>query len=182
MVTDKDLLKRFYGDESQLDQTDKFLRNYILLQCWKDKGADGKSRVQEQIDKEDEARDEEMEEFEQKYNFRFEEGTGAYLTTHQREAVESMRRKDDKRQLARQEKKERNDDEKRRKQEEINKLKSLKRDEIFEKLRKAEMLSGMSVEGDKRLLEKMEKELKTEFIPELYDRAMEKMFDDRYYE
>lgn len=31
LVTDQDLLKRFYGDESQLDKTDKFLRNYILL-------------------------------------------------------------------------------------------------------------------------------------------------------
>jgi hypothetical protein len=38
METDTDLLKRFYGDETKLDSTDKFLRNYILLQCWKDKG------------------------------------------------------------------------------------------------------------------------------------------------
>lgn len=41
LETDTDLLKRFYGDESQLDQTDKFLRNYILLQCWKDKKKGG---------------------------------------------------------------------------------------------------------------------------------------------
>jgi hypothetical protein len=32
------------------------------------------------------------------------------------------------------------------------------------------------------LLEKIEKELKTDFIPELYDRAMEKLFDEKYYE
>jgi len=31
-------------------------------------------------------------------------------------------------------------------------------------------------------VEKIEKELKTDFIPELYDKAMEKMFDERYYE
>jgi len=42
-------------------------------------------------------RDEEMEEFEQKYNFRFEEGNGAFITTHQREIEDTMRRKDDKR-------------------------------------------------------------------------------------
>lgn len=35
---------------------------------------------------------------------------------------------------------------------------------------------------DKRLLDKIEKELKTEFIPELYDKTMEKMFDQKYYE
>jgi hypothetical protein len=64
METDIDLLKRFYGDESQLDTTDKFLRNYILLQCWKDKGNTSKSKLQETIDAEDEQRDEEMDEFE----------------------------------------------------------------------------------------------------------------------
>jgi hypothetical protein len=35
---------------------------------------------------------------------------------------------------------------------------------------------------DKRLLEKAEKELKTEFIPDLYDRDMAKIFDEKYYE
>lgn len=64
METDIDLLKRFYGDENQLDSTDKFLRNYILLQCWKDKGNNSKSKLQEVIDAEDEKRDEEMEDFE----------------------------------------------------------------------------------------------------------------------
>lgn len=81
METDTDLLKRFYGDENKLDSTDKFLRNYILLQCWKDNGTKS-GKVQEQIDREDEERDAEMEDYEQKYNFRFEEGTGAYITTH----------------------------------------------------------------------------------------------------
>ncbi len=32
------------------------------------------------------------------------------------------------------------------------------------------------------MLEKVEKELKTEFIPELYDKAMHKMYGDKYYE
>lgn len=72
-MTDTDLLKRFYGDEEQLDNTDKFLRNYILLQCWKDKQGDGTSKLQEQIDAEDEQREEEMEAYEAKCNFRFEE-------------------------------------------------------------------------------------------------------------
>ena len=60
----------------------------------------------------------------------------------------------------------------------------MKRDEILEKLKKAEILSGTKVSAgsSKHLLEKIEKELKTDFIPELYDRAMEKMFDKKYYE
>lgn len=64
-----------------------------------------------------------MEEFEEKYNFRFEEGTGAYITTHQREVEDTMRRKDDKRKDQRLEKKQRIEEEKRKKQEELNKLK-----------------------------------------------------------
>ena len=106
-VTDTDLLRRFYGDEKTLDKTDKFLRNYILLQCWKDKNGANVTKVQENIDNEDQARDEEMDAFEHMYNFRFEEGTGAYITTHQRTIEDSMRRKDDGRKDKRQEKKER---------------------------------------------------------------------------
>lgn len=73
------------------------------------------------------------------------------------------------------------EEEKKRKQEELNKLKQMKREEILEKLKKAEFISGAHLLQDKRLLEKAEKELKTEFIPELYDKAMEKMFDEKYY-
>jgi len=41
MVTDTDLLARFYEDEggNKLSSSDKFLRNYILNEGWKDKGA-----------------------------------------------------------------------------------------------------------------------------------------------
>lgn len=35
---------------------------------------------------------------------------------------------------------------------------------------------------NKKLLEKAEKELNTEFIPDLYDKAMEQLFDQKYYE
>lgn len=38
LVTDTELLKRFWGDDHKLDTHDKFLRNYILLEGWKDKG------------------------------------------------------------------------------------------------------------------------------------------------
>ncbi|CDW72271.1 zz domain protein [Stylonychia lemnae] len=183
LVTDQELLQRFWGDDAKLDSKDKFLRNYILLEGWKDKFK-GLGKTQEQIDKEDEQRDKEMEEYEEKYNFRFEDSTGRYITTHARDVPDSMRRQESKRKDQRQDKKERIEDEKRRKQEEINQLKQLKRDEILEKLRKAEFLSGYdhSQLEERKLLEKAEKELKTEFIPELYDRTMEKIFDEKYYE
>ena len=38
LVTDTELLARFYGDnEDELDHREKFLRNYILNEGWKEK-------------------------------------------------------------------------------------------------------------------------------------------------
>jgi hypothetical protein len=91
----------------------------------------------------------------------------------------------------------RKEEEKLKRKEEINKLKALKRDEIMDKLKKAEYVAGKfgnenkqskepgAVGGilkDKRLLEKAEKELQTEFIPDLYDKTMDVLFDAKYYD
>ena len=86
-----------------------------------------------------------------------------------------MRRVEDKRKTARVDAKTRKEEEKLRRKEEINKLKAIKREEILEKIKKAEFVAG------KKLLEKAEKELGTEFIPDLYDKHMEQMFNDQYY-
>ena len=64
LVTDEELLQRFWGNDRELDSTDKFLRNYILLEGWKDKFK-GVGPQQQRIDEEDEEREEEMEGFEQ---------------------------------------------------------------------------------------------------------------------
>ncbi len=76
LVTDTELLKRFWGDDNKLDTHDKFLRNYILLEGWKDKGKRNKfeQEAQDKIDNEDEQRDSEMDAYEHTYNFRFEDG------------------------------------------------------------------------------------------------------------
>lgn len=64
-------------------------------------------------------------------------------------------------------------------------FKQMKREEILEKLKKAEFIAGFGKNQlltDKALLEKAEKELKTEFIPEVYDKTMSKLFNEKYYE
>ena len=136
-----------------------------------------------------------MDKYEATYNFRFEDKNAAYLTSHARQAPEdSMRRVDDRRKQARLTAKERKEEEKERRKEEINRLKALKREEIIEKLKKADFVAGNIAtapdkkEGktagfmsDRKLLEKAEKELNTEFIPDLYDKTMDAIFDDKYY-
>ena len=195
LVTDTELLSRFYGKESDLDEGEKFLRNYILNEGWKDKGQMEKlpkvdrekpliKGKDEKVDKEDDKREDEMDLFEKKYNFRFEEPNAATITSHAREAnaEDTLRRKDNTRKDARERAKERKEDMKKRQREEISKLKELKREEIIEKLKKTDTLSKGNLFEDRQLLEKVQKELETDFIPDLYDKSMTKVFGEKYYE
>lgn len=69
-------------------------------------------KPESKIDDEDEAREDEMDAYEQKYNFRFEEPNAATITSHARNAgaEESLRRPDDVRKQARERAKERKED------------------------------------------------------------------------
>ena len=134
------------------------------------------------VDQEDSDRDLEMDIYEHAHNFRFEDKNAAYLTTHARDAPEdSMRRVDDKRKQQRLTAQEKKELEKLKRKEEINKLKALKREQIATQLKQADFIGGANILQNKKLLEKVEKELQTEFIPDLYDKGMDAMFDDNYY-
>jgi protein KRI1 len=124
LVTDTELLARFYGSDEKLDPSERFLRNYILNEGWKDKTQmavfdDPKLK---KIDKEDDERLDEMEAYETAYNFRYEDPNAATITSHARNALasETMRRKEETRKLARERKKERKEEEKNLKREERN--------------------------------------------------------------
>lgn len=147
--------------------------------------------MNEKIDKEDEERDLEMDVYEEKHNFRFEQKNADSLITHSRDKPEdSMRKPDDRRKDQRENAKIKKEEEKIKRKEEINKLKAWKREEIIEKLKKTEFIAGnfghknksdLGVKGgilsDKKLLERAERELNTEFIPDLYDQTMAKLFN-----
>jgi len=53
----------------------------------------------------------------------------------------------------------------------------MKKEEIMEKLKKAEFVAGTG-----KITEKAEKELETDFIPDVYDKVMGKVFDEKYYD
>ena len=137
------------------------------------------------MDDEDDKREDEMDNFESKYNFRFEEANAGTIISHARDANkdETMRRKDSSRKLARERAKERKEDLKKQRKEELAKLKALKKEEIIDKIKKADYLSKGNLFKDKTLIERVQKELETEFIPDVYDKTMAKMFSEqRYYE
>ena len=50
------------------------------------------------------------------------------------------------------------------------------------KIKKADMLSKGNIFEDRQLIEKVSKELETEFIPDLYDKSMSRVFGEKYYE
>lgn len=132
-----------------------------------------------------------MDVYEEKHNFRFEQKNADSLITHSRDKPEdSMRKPDDRRKDQRENAKIKKEEEKIKRKEEINKLKAWKREEIIEKLKKTEFIAGnfghknksdLGVKGgilsDKKLLERAERELNTEFIPDLYDQTMAKLFN-----
>ena len=84
-------------------------------------GAASLFKSDKKVDEEDEAREDEMDAYEAKYNFRFEDPNAATITSHARNAgaEESLRRPDDTRKQARERQKERKEDLKRQKKEEL---------------------------------------------------------------
>ena len=58
----------------------------------------------------------------------------------------------------------------------------MKREEILERLKKAEFIAAGNFTDDQQVAERIAKELETDFIPDLYDKAMGKTFNETYYE
>lgn len=170
-------LRDFWSDPN-LDPNEKFLRDYVLNNKYTDKesydveGDLEYNRVIHDSDEnlsEDERTIQKQEEFERKYNFRFEEPDQEFikryeflneqmlltacavifftyefyvLSRYPRTMENSMRKKDTRRAQKRAEVKERKEQEKQQKREELKQLKALKRKEIEEKIEKLKEITG----------------------------------------
>ena len=123
-----------------------------------------------------------MDAYETAYNMRHEEANAATITSHARDALkdETIRRKNETRKEARERKIERREEEKRKKAEEIKRLKQIKRDEVLEKVKEMSQIGALEL--DQAAIDRIKKELETDFVPDVYDKTMQKTYNEKYYE
>lgn len=171
-----------YWNNPNLDEGEKFLRDFILKKQFLNKKDEDYIPTYEEIvhDSDELSNDEGMlekqEEFEHKYNFRFEEQDPEFIKRYPRTMENSIRRKSDKRKQKRQEIKERKKTEKEKKMQDLKKLQELKRTEIEEKLEKLKEITGNTTLGFAN------QDIEGEFDPEQHDKRMQELFNDEYYE
>ncbi|XP_064416798.1 protein KRI1 homolog [Latimeria chalumnae] len=178
---------RDYWNNPELEEGEKFLRDYILnkgyLEEEEEEGEGERIPTYDEIVQEDieDSEDEgelflkKQEDFERKYNFRFEEPDSELVKTYPRNIANSVRRKDDRRKQKREEIKEKKKKEKEKKREELKQLKNLKRKEILEKLQKLKEITGNENVGFS------EKDLEEDFDPTKHDKLMQQLFSEEYY-
>lgn len=176
---DRQFLDFIVSSEAVLNPQERWLRQYVWGDGWKQ--AAGAAAGEGSDD--DEEHVEQMEEFETKYNFRFEEPGATVVTSYGRKEGEgfdaSMRRKDNSRSEKRKRREERQLKEKQQRKEELKTLRNIKKQEAQAKL---EQLREEA--GKKKISKKILKAaaLEEDFDEEEHDRMMQAMFDDDYYD
>uniref|UniRef100_A0A0N5ASF9 Protein KRI1 homolog n=1 Tax=Syphacia muris TaxID=451379 RepID=A0A0N5ASF9_9BILA len=167
-------LKEIWHDDKKLNSEEKFLRDFLLERKYEIDSNPSTPYEDLGVITDDEEMEREQE-FEHKFNFRFEEPDKDFIKQYPRTVSESLRKDDGKRKEKRLMRKQRKCAEKQAKKNEIRELKALKKKEIEAKLEKLKKLAGdelnvniEDVEGD--------------FDPVAYDRRMAELFNKEYYE
>eukprot|EP00468_Gymnochlora_sp_CCMP2014_P005730 CAMPEP_0167752216 /NCGR_PEP_ID=MMETSP0110_2-20121227/7011_1 /TAXON_ID=629695 /ORGANISM="Gymnochlora sp., Strain CCMP2014" /LENGTH=632 /DNA_ID=CAMNT_0007637799 /DNA_START=93 /DNA_END=1988 /DNA_ORIENTATION=+ len=164
-----------------LTKEEKYLREYLANEWWREKDMSklpsyedimGEEEPDQPEVEEDEKEIMKAEDFEHKYNFRFEEKGSSELISYPRNIEDSVRVKKSKRKRQRESKKERREKEMEERAQEIRKLKRQKRKEISERLNTIREIAGDS---------SLDLDLDGDFDPDAYDKLMQKAFDEEYY-
>lgn len=169
-------LKEIWND-TNLEDNEKFLRDYILNKEYDVDDESGIPSYEEIVSVvKDEEELERGNEFERKYNFRYEEPDPEFIKQYPRTVKQSLRKRDIRRKHKRDAYKERKKSEKQTRKDEIKELKALKRKEIEEKLQRLKKLADdddLPVNVD---------DLEADFDPTTYDKRMKEIFASQYYE
>lgn len=174
---------RDYWNDPELDEKERFLRDFVLNKGYLENEDNDRIPTYDEVlqsdveDSEEEGESflERQDNFERNYNFRYEEPDATQIKTFPRNIATSVRSKDDRRKQKRDEVKERKQREKEQKQEQLKQLKNLKRNEIMDKLKRLQELTG----NEKLAFDQVD--LEGDFDPQKHDQLMQNMFGDGYY-
>lgn len=162
--------------DQKLSKDEKFLRDYILSNGYADKDDDEIPTYDEIVAEDNDDFEDKQTEFEHKYNFRFEEPDQEFIKRYPRTIENSVRRTDERRKVKRVEVRERKEKEKEEKFKEIEMLKALKKKEIDEKIEKLKIVTGDDA------LNINDIDLEGDFDPDEYDKKMQSIFNNQYYQ
>jgi len=170
---------RDFWNKDDLDEGEKFLKDYLLNKRYKEKDNDDYVPSYDEIvhdSDEDLSEDEKnvtkQEEFEHKFNFRFEEPDEEFIKRYPRTIKDTLRKDGDKRIKKRKEVEERKKREKDQKKEELKMLKNMKKKEILKKLETLKKITGNAD------MELDEEDIEGDFDPEKYDKKMQEIFNN----
>lgn len=179
-----EILLRFWKEDANLTEEEKFLRKYIWDKMWIDNGdnSDNEDIDMEKDYKKVDEFDDEQDKFERKYNFRYEEPGGADITQYPRvvEGSQRVNKKAEKRAAKRKERKERKQLEKLEKVQEVARMKALQKELINEKLDIVKKTAGLSQsKEEEELLKSLN--FDDDFDPQKWDEKLASIFNDDYY-
>ncbi|XP_035907578.1 protein KRI1 homolog [Anopheles stephensi] len=167
-------LKHFWSNE-KLSKEDAFLKDYILNKRFVQSSGEVPTYDEIVATSEDEEELEKQEDYERKYNFRFEEPDADFIKQYPRTVEDSVRVERNKRKEQRQLLKERKEKLKEQQKRELEELKAIKLREIREKIERLKKIAATEN------LAMNEEDLESDFDPDEHDRRMKAMFNDEYY-
>lgn len=166
-------LKDFWTS-NKLPKADQFLRDYIVNKRYMDN-----TNIATYDDivglSDDEKEVEEQNEYEHKYNFRFEEPDNEFIKRFPRNIDDTVRAQDTTRKDKRKERDERKAKEKELKMKDLREFQNIRKREIEQKLLLLKEVAG----NDEFVLK--EDDLNSDFNPAEHDRRMTAMFNNEYY-
>ncbi|KAL3777561.1 hypothetical protein ACHAWO_000823 [Cyclotella atomus] len=190
--------------KGEVQDPDKFLMDFITNRKWVDT-TDAALRKLRDVDEESiESFQDKMDDFESKYNFRFEEAAASSAGNAESGAAHSivhyargsvgdnvLRRKDETRRQKRLSRKERKAEERKAKEEQLRRLKNAKREELEERMQQVRNVLGYDAMNDgdekKHALGAAEEEMilklmEGEYDPEKFEQVMNAAYGEDYYQ